>query len=52
MRKEVREALWLPLDEAPKRLSYRGERDAAKLAVQYVEEHPELKERHAPNTAH
>ena len=42
MRKEVREALWLPLDEAPKRLSYRGERDAAKLAVQYVEEHPEL----------
>ena len=42
MRIEVHQALWLPLDEAPKRLSYKGERDAVKLAQKYVESHPEL----------
>ena len=30
---EVEEALWIPLDEAPKRLAYRGEKDMAKAAL-------------------
>src|SRR5512132_3020575 len=42
MRVEVRDAVWLPLEEAPKRLAYRGERDVAKLAHKYVAAHPEL----------
>lgn len=42
MRVEVRQALWLPLDEAPARLSYRGERDVARAAQTYLEEHPDL----------
>ena len=42
MRIEVHQALWLPLDEAPKKLSYKGERDVVKLAQQYVESHPDL----------
>jgi len=42
MRIEVQQALWLPLDEAPKKLSYKGERDAVKLAQKYVAAHPDL----------
>jgi 8-oxo-dGTP diphosphatase len=42
MRCEVRQALWLPLDEAPLKLSYRGERDAVKLAQAYLAAHPDL----------
>ncbi len=42
MRREVREAMWLPLEEAPRKLSYRGEREVMKLAQSYVAEHPEL----------
>ncbi len=42
MRQEVREALWLPLDEAARRLSYRGERDMVALAEKYLAAHPEL----------
>jgi 8-oxo-dGTP pyrophosphatase MutT (NUDIX family) len=42
MRHEVERALWIPLDEAPRRLSYRGERDVAKLAVEYLKNHPEV----------
>jgi len=42
MRVEVQQALWLPLDEAPKKLSYKGERDAVKLAQKYVAAHPDL----------
>lgn len=42
MRCEVRQALWLPLEEAAQRLSYRGEREVVKLAEQYVAAHPEL----------
>lgn len=30
---EVESAEWLPLEEAPSRLSYRGERDVAALAI-------------------
>jgi 8-oxo-dGTP pyrophosphatase MutT (NUDIX family) len=32
-RREVAEAQWLPLDEAPRLLAYRGERDMAQLAA-------------------
>jgi 8-oxo-dGTP pyrophosphatase MutT (NUDIX family) len=36
MRREVAEARWLPLDEAPKLLAYRGEREMAELALRAV----------------
>jgi len=42
MRREVRQAMWLPLEEAPQNLSYRGEREVIKLAQEYVKLHPEL----------
>lgn len=42
MRKEVRRALWIPLEDAAKELSYPGEREVAKLAVEWVTAHPEL----------
>jgi 8-oxo-dGTP pyrophosphatase MutT (NUDIX family) len=42
MRIEVRRALWLPLEEAPKQLAYKSERDVVKRAQQYVSEHAEL----------
>jgi 8-oxo-dGTP diphosphatase len=51
MRIEVRKAFWLPLNEAPKALSYKGEREVAELALQYVTAHPELGD-HAANSAH
>jgi 8-oxo-dGTP pyrophosphatase MutT (NUDIX family) len=34
MRVEVHEARWLPLDEAPKLLTYKGEREMAALALE------------------
>jgi ADP-ribose pyrophosphatase YjhB (NUDIX family) len=33
---EVEEARWLPLDEAPQLLAYRGEREMAERALAYV----------------
>ena len=36
MRHEVAEAMWLPLDEAPKKLSYKGEREIAAKAIEWV----------------
>jgi 8-oxo-dGTP pyrophosphatase MutT (NUDIX family) len=36
MRVEVRRAFWLPLEEAPTKLSYKGEREMAARALQYV----------------
>jgi 8-oxo-dGTP pyrophosphatase MutT (NUDIX family) len=42
MRAEVQRALWLPLAEAPAKLSYRSERDVVKRALEYVEAHPDL----------
>jgi 8-oxo-dGTP pyrophosphatase MutT (NUDIX family) len=42
MRIEVARALWVPLDEAPKLLAYKGEKQMAKKALEYVLEHPEL----------
>lgn len=42
MRIEVKNAFWLPLEEAPARLSYKGEREVAQRALQYITDHPEL----------
>jgi 8-oxo-dGTP pyrophosphatase MutT (NUDIX family) len=42
MRVEVRRALWLPLDEAPSKLAYGGERQVARKAQEFVESHPEV----------
>lgn len=44
MRKEVRRALWIPLEDAPKELSYPGEREVARLAIEWMRDHPELVE--------
>jgi hypothetical protein len=33
---------WVPLDEAPRRLSYSGEKKVAKLAQQWIAEHPDF----------
>ena len=41
MRIEVQRAVWVPLDQAPKRLTYRSEREVVKLAQEYLESHPD-----------
>lgn len=41
MQHEVRRAYWLPLEEAATRLSYSGEKDMAKKALEYVKKSPE-----------
>jgi 8-oxo-dGTP pyrophosphatase MutT (NUDIX family) len=51
MRVEVENAFWLPLDDAPSKLSYKGEREVAERALAYLKIHPELGD-HAPDTAH
>jgi 8-oxo-dGTP pyrophosphatase MutT (NUDIX family) len=40
MGKEVKDALWLPLERAPKELSYKGEREMAAKALEYIRAHP------------
>ncbi len=42
MRVEVRRAWWIPLEEAPRKLAYRGERDVVRRAQQYLKSHPEV----------
>ncbi len=42
MQHEVQGAVWLPLEEAPTRLTYRGEREVAKLAQEYISQRREL----------
>lgn len=42
MRIEVATAKWVPLEDAPKLLAYRGERDMARKALEYVSSHKEL----------
>ncbi len=39
MRVEVKRALWIPLDEAARRLAYRGEREVVAKAQQYLKTH-------------
>jgi 8-oxo-dGTP pyrophosphatase MutT (NUDIX family) len=51
MRIEVQNAYWIPLEDAPKTLSYSGEREVAERALQYVQTHPELGD-HATDTTH
>jgi 8-oxo-dGTP pyrophosphatase MutT (NUDIX family) len=42
MRKEVRAAEWMPLEEAVQRLAYAGEREVARLAREFLAAHPEF----------
>ncbi len=49
MKVEVRNATWIPLDEAAQRLTYRGERQVAAKALAYVEAHPELASSNPPS---
>ena len=42
MRIEVARARWVRLEEAPKLLAYRGEKQMARQALEYVRAHPEL----------
>ena len=41
MRIEVKQALWIPLEGAERKLAYKGERDVVKLAQKYLESHPQ-----------
>ena len=41
MRHEVRRAYWMPLAEAPGKLSYNGERQMAAKALEYVKNNAE-----------
>jgi len=41
MRIEVKQATWIPLEEAAKRLAYRGEKDMVRRAQEYLQENPE-----------
>ncbi|HZP18388.1 MAG TPA: NUDIX domain-containing protein [Terriglobales bacterium] len=41
MRTEVRRALWIPLEEAERKLAYRGEREVVRLARKYLESNPQ-----------
>jgi len=42
MRIEVKRALWVPLEEAAKKLSYSNERKVIRLAQEYLESHAEV----------
>jgi 8-oxo-dGTP pyrophosphatase MutT (NUDIX family) len=42
MRIEVAQAKWIPLEDAPKLLAYRGEKQMARKALEYVAAHPEV----------
>ena len=42
MRIEVKRALWIPLDEAARKLAYGGEKHMVRRAQEYVKTHPEL----------
>jgi 8-oxo-dGTP pyrophosphatase MutT (NUDIX family) len=41
MRIEVKRALWLPIEQACKKLSYSNERKMVRMAQEYLESHPE-----------
>jgi len=42
MRIEVKRALWIPLEDAARKLAYRGEKDMARRAQAYLKVHPEV----------
>lgn len=39
MRVEVKRAVWIPLEEAPRRLAYKGEKQMVRKALEYLEKH-------------
>jgi 8-oxo-dGTP pyrophosphatase MutT (NUDIX family) len=41
MRKEVSRAEWIPLADASKLLTYKGEREMAQKALEYIQAHPD-----------
>ncbi len=41
MRVEVKQAMWIPLAEAGRKLAYRGEREVVGAAQDYLKSHPE-----------
>jgi 8-oxo-dGTP pyrophosphatase MutT (NUDIX family) len=43
MRVEVQRAEWIPLEDAPRRLAYKGEREMAAKAVEYLARNQDLK---------
>ena len=43
MRIEVRRVEWIALEDAPSQLTYKGEREIAAKALEYVTRNPELK---------
>jgi 8-oxo-dGTP pyrophosphatase MutT (NUDIX family) len=45
MRVEVRRALWIPLEKAHEKLTYKGERQVVTLAQKFVRQHPDLQSR-------
>ncbi len=49
MQIEVRKADWIPLEEAARRLTYRGEREVAGKALAYLEAHPEIASSKSPS---
>lgn len=51
MRIEVKQAVWIPLDEGARKLAYRGERDVVRRAQEYLKSHPEV-QHDAASTAH
>ncbi|MGC2447562.1 MAG: NUDIX domain-containing protein [Candidatus Sulfotelmatobacter sp.] len=42
MRIEVARALWVPLEDAPKLLAYKGEKQMARQALEYVQTHADI----------
>jgi 8-oxo-dGTP pyrophosphatase MutT (NUDIX family) len=42
MKIEVKRALWMALEEAPRKLAYSGEKDMVRRAAKYLEAHPQL----------
>ena len=43
MRIEIARAEWVPLEDAPRRLAYKGEREMAAKALEFVARNPKLK---------
>ena len=42
MRIEVARAQWVNLEDAPKLLAYKGEKQVVKRALKYLQDHPEV----------
>ena len=42
MRIEVKRAFWIALQDAARKLAYRGEKDMVRRALEYLQDHPEI----------